>query len=163
MEQSQSGATPALTYLIERGIACEELTYEHTDGFEGGFGVEAAAKLGASTDDVFKTLMLEADSRAVAVLIPASHRLSLKKVARSIGAKRAELMDPKKAQQRSGYVVGGISPFGQKQPHELVVDEGVLALTHMIVSGGRRGLSLRMKVTDFLDVSRATVADIVAQ
>lgn len=163
MTQSRTGATPALTYLLERGVECEELTYRHTDGFDGGFGAEAAAKLGASPDEVFKTLMLEVDGQAIAALIPASHRLSHKKVARSVGAKRAEFMDPQKAQQRSGYVVGGISPFGQKQSHDLVIDECALALTHIIVSGGRRGLSLRIKVTDFLDITGARVADIVAQ
>lgn len=163
MSHSSAGATPALTYLNQHGVSFEELSYQHSDDFAGGFGAEAATKLGASSDEVFKTLMLEVDGEPVAALVPASHRLSHKKVARAMGGKRAEFMEPSKAQHRSGYVVGGISPFGQKQPHRVVLDEGALALTSIIVSGGRRGLSIRMRVTDFLDTTDAVIADICAQ
>lgn len=163
MSDSPAGATPALIYLNERGVPFEEMSYRHSDHFSGGYGTEAATQLGASRDEVFKTLMLEVDGEAVAALVPASRRLSQKKVARAVGGKRAEFMEPGKAQQRSGYVVGGISPFGQKHPHRILLDEGALELTGIIVSGGRRGLSIRMRVTDFLDTTEALVADICAQ
>ncbi|MDO5719644.1 MAG: aminoacyl-tRNA deacylase [Actinomycetaceae bacterium] len=163
MSHSLAGATPALTYLNARGVLFDELWYRHSDDFLGGYGVEAATRLGASRDEVFKTLMLDVDGEPVAALVPASHRLSQKKVARAMGSKRAEFMEPSKAQQRSGYVVGGISPFGQKHPHRVVLDERALALTSIIVSGGRRGLSIRLKVTDFLQETEAVVADICAR
>lgn len=158
----QAASTPAVAFLIEKGAPFTELHYEHSDDFEGGFGQEAAEKLGASTAEVFKTLMVEVDGEPGCVLVPADHRMSLKKVAKSFKGKRADMMSPAKAQRRTGFVVGGISPFGQKNQAPIVIDESCLNLDYVIVSGGRRGFSVRMKVTDFLEVTDAGVFDILA-
>lgn len=158
----QAASTPAVAFLIEQGAVFEELEYEHTDDFEGGFGAEASEKLSIAPAEVFKTLMVEIDGDPGCVLVPVDHRMSLKKVAKAFNGKKADMMPANKAQNRTGFIVGGISPFGQKNQAPLVIDESCLNLENVIVSGGRRGFSLRMKVTDFLEVSGADVADILA-
>ncbi|MDO5049171.1 MAG: YbaK/EbsC family protein [Actinomycetaceae bacterium] len=112
----QTASTPAVAFLIERGVPFDQLEYEHTDDFTGGFGAEASQKLGIAPAEVFKTLMVEADTEPSCVLVPVDHRMSLKKVAKALHAKKAEMMPANKAQNRTGYIVGGISPFGQKNP-----------------------------------------------
>ncbi|MDO5035096.1 MAG: Cys-tRNA(Pro) deacylase [Actinomycetaceae bacterium] len=158
----QSASTPAVAFLLERGVEFEELHYNHAAEFDRGFGVEAAEKLGFAFAEVFKTLMVEVDGDAKCVLVPVDHRMSLKKVSRAFGGKRANMLAPDKAQRRTGYVVGGISPFGQKTPAPILIDESCLELDYVVVSGGRRGFSVRLEVLDFLEVSGAQTADILS-
>jgi Cys-tRNA(Pro)/Cys-tRNA(Cys) deacylase len=94
---------------------------------------------------VFKTLMVEVDGGLACAVVPASGMLDLKALARVLGGKKAELADPPQAERATGYVVGGISPLGQKRHHRTVIDETAQLFDTVFVSGGRRGLSVELE------------------
>lgn len=123
-------------------------------------GRRAAAALGLDPDAVFKTLVVVADGALVIAAVPVSSRLSTKRVAAAVGAKRAELCEPGEAERVTGYVVGGISPFGQRRRLPTVVDETVRSLETVYVSGGRRGLDVGVAPDDLLRLTGAHVAAI---
>jgi Cys-tRNA(Pro)/Cys-tRNA(Cys) deacylase len=125
-----------------------------------GFGLEAAAALGLDPDRVYKTLMVNADGRLVVAVVPVSGMLDLKALARAVGASKAAMADVKEAERATGYVAGGISPFGQKRPHPTVVDETVELWDTVYVSGGRRGLDVEIAPADLVEVTGAIVADV---
>ncbi len=153
--------TPAVRELEQAGIAFTLHEYDRGDATEG-FGREAAEALGLDPDRVFKTLVVVADDELVVAVVPVSGRLSLKRVAAAVGAKRAQLCDPAVAERSSGYVVGGISPFGQRRRLRTVVDETVDTFDVVYVSGGRRGLDLGLRPVDLVAATGATVAAITA-
>ncbi len=134
-----------------------------TDDEDLGYGRAAARALGVDEARVFKTLLVAvhgaATSRAVGV-VPVSGQLSLKGIAQALGAKRAEMLDPKQAERLTGYVVGGISPFGQRRPLPTVVDETCANHATIYVSGGRRGVDIEIAPSDLITVLNATVATI---
>jgi Cys-tRNA(Pro)/Cys-tRNA(Cys) deacylase len=125
-----------------------------------GFGLEAAAALGLDPDRVYKTLMVNADGRLVVAVVPVSGMLDLKALARAVGASKAAMADVKEAERATGYVAGGISPFGQKRPHPTVVDETVELWDTVYVSAGRRGLDVEIAPADLVEVTGAIVADL---
>jgi len=114
-----AGATPATAALTRAGVAFTEHTYAHDPG-AASYGLEAAAALGLVPEQVFKTLMVSVDGRLVVGIVPVSGQLDLKAVAAAVGGKRAAMADPAAAQRATGYVVGGISPVGQRRPHSTV-------------------------------------------
>jgi len=126
------------------------------------FGAHAAAKLGVDPDQVFKTLLATADGAPVVAIVPVSGKLSLKAVGKALGRKRVEMCDPVLAERLTGYVRGGISPFGQKKQLPTVLDEMALAFDLIHVSGGRRGLDLVVAPDDLIRQVGAIVADIAA-
>ncbi len=153
--------TPAILELDAAGIAYSVHEYEH--GTErSDFGIEAAEKLGLDPDQVFKTLLVTADGEQVVAIVPVSGKVGLKAVGRAIGAKRTEMCDPAVAERITGYVRGGISPFGQKKRLATVVDEIALVFDTIYVSGGKRGLDIGVAHGDLVDLLDATVADIAA-
>jgi Cys-tRNA(Pro)/Cys-tRNA(Cys) deacylase len=109
---------------------------------------------------VFKTLFVSVDGRLVVGIVPVSGQLDLKAVAAAVGGKKAVMADPADAERATGYVVGGISPIGQKKAHPTVLDESALGFETVYVSGGRRGLDLGLSPEDLVGVTRATVAPI---
>ena len=109
---------------------------------------------------MFKTLLVSVDGRLVVGVVPVSGQLDLKAVAAAVGGKKATMADPADAERATGYVVGGISPIGQKRPHPTVLDESALGFDTVYVSGGRRGLDLGLAPADLVRVTRATVAAI---
>jgi Cys-tRNA(Pro)/Cys-tRNA(Cys) deacylase len=111
-------------------------------------------------DRVFKTLFAEVDGRLVVGIVPVSGQLDLKAVAAAFGGKTAAMADPADAERASGYVVGGISPVGQKRLHPTVLDESALALPTVFVSGGKRGLDLELAPADLVRATKATTARI---
>lgn len=153
-------ATPATTFLKSRGVAFDLLEYEH-DPRAAAYGLEACEKLGLDPSAVFKTLVVcdEAKAHALA-LVPAAERLSLPAAARALGWKRAAMADPAAAQRLTGYVLGGISPFGTKRPLPVVADATLLGLERVHVSGGRRGLEIGLAPTDLAASLSAVVAEI---
>lgn len=162
--------TPAVKELEAAGVDFEISEYERHlsgDGDLHDFGREAAEALGLSTDEVFKTLVVDVDlgggstDRVVAVL-PVSCQLSMKSVAAAVGAKKATMCDPADAERSSGYVVGGISPLGQRKRLRTVVDESAELFERIYVSGGRRGLDIGLAPGDLVAVLDATVAPITA-
>ena len=131
--------------------------YEHTAGAPS-YGGEAADALGLSHDEVFKTLVARVDGRLVTAVVPVSGSLDLKALAAAVGGKKAAMAEPADAERATGYVVGGISPLGQRSPMPTVVDDSVLALDAVFVSAGRRGLQVRLAPADLLRVSGARTA-----
>jgi Cys-tRNA(Pro)/Cys-tRNA(Cys) deacylase len=154
-----TGATPATMALTRAGVAFTEQGYEH-DPVAGSYGVAAAEALGLPPEQVFKTLLTSVDGRLVVGIVPVSGRLDLKAVAAAVGGKKASMADPAEAERATGYVVGGISPFGQRRVHPTVLDDSALAYDTVYVSGGRRGLDLGLAPSDLVRVTGAVVAAI---
>ncbi len=151
--------TPAIDVLERAGIAHRVHEYERGEVLRD-FGQEAADALGLPAEQVFKTLVVEGDGELAVAVIPVSCRLSLKAVAAALGWKRATMADPAAAQRSSGYVVGGISPIGQRRALRTVVDETVGLFEAVYVSGGRRGLDVELAPGDLVELLGATTADI---
>jgi len=154
-----AGGTPATVALTRAGVAFTEHAYEH-DPAAPSYGLEAAEVLGLDPARVFKTLLASVDGRLVVAIVPVSGQLDLKAVAAAVGGKRAVMADPAAAERATGYVVGGISPVGQKRSHPTVLDESAQAFDTVYVSAGRRGLDLGIAPADLVRVTGATVARI---
>lgn len=154
--------TPAVAACIAAGIDHDVHQFPHSADH---FGDEAAAWLGehrgVTAGRIFKTLVVELHGKrsglAVAV-VPVTGRLDLKAAAKALGASKAELADPAAAQRSSGYVVGGISPLGQKRALPTVIDESARDHGTVFVSGGRRGLDIELAPADLAALTRATFA-----
>jgi Cys-tRNA(Pro)/Cys-tRNA(Cys) deacylase len=154
------GGTPAIIALTAAGVQFH--VHDFADmPLDGGYGKAAAAALGVEQERVFKTLIATIDGSDHAVgIVPVSGQLSLKELAVALGAKRAEMCDPQTAERLTGYVVGGISPFGQKRPLLTVIDETCILFDTIFVSGGRRGLDIEIVPDDLIAVLSARTAPI---
>lgn len=126
------------------------------------FGREAADALGLDHDRVFKTLVVVADGEMIVAVVPVSCQLSMKRVAAAVGAKKATMCDPARAEVSTGYVVGGISPIGQRKLLRTVIDETAELFDTVYVSGGRRGVDIGLAPGDLVAVLDAIVAPITA-
>ena len=151
--------TPAIRALEAAGVPFTLHEYEH-DPSARSFGLEAAEALGVDPDQVFKTLLVTADGAQAVGIVPVTCSLSLKAMGAALGRKRVEMCDPAVAQRVTGYVLGGISPFGQKKRLPSVIDETCELYDTIYVSGGRRGLDLGVAPADLVRLLDATVADI---
>ena len=151
--------TPATVALVAAGIAFTEHPYAH-DPAAASFGLEAAEALGIEPDRVFKTLLADVDGRLVVGVVPVTGKLDLKALAAAVGGKKAAMADPAVAERRTGYVVGGISPVGQKTAHPTVLDETVDLWDTVFVSGGRRGFDIELSPADLARVTGAVIAAI---
>ena len=153
--------TPAVVAARRAKISFLLREYEH-DPDAPSYGIEAAQALGLDPGCVFKTLVAEGDGRQLVVaLVPVACTLDLKALAAAIGAKRVAMADPAAAERVTGYVVGGISPLGQKKRLAMVIDDSVLALDTVYVSAGRRGLEIALAPADLIrlcDAATATIA-----
>jgi Cys-tRNA(Pro)/Cys-tRNA(Cys) deacylase len=143
--------------LQAAGVAHRVLRYHH-DPAAASFGEEAARVLGLDPASVGKTLVARVDGALVVAVVPVTDRLDLKALARAVGGRRAAMADPGDAERATGYVVGGISPLGQRRHLPVVVDAPLAALDEIFVSGGRRGLELGLAPGDLLRLCRATTA-----
>jgi len=159
MAKKAAGGTAATVALTRASVPFTLHPYEH-DPAAPSYGLEAAAALGVTPDRVFKTLFAEVDGRFVVGVVPVSGQLDLKAIAAAVGGKKAVMADPAAAERVSGYVVGGISPVGQRKLHPTVVDESALGFETVFVSGGKRGLDLELAPADLVAVTKATVASI---
>lgn len=151
--------TPATLVLDAAGVAFRAHPYDHDPGADS-FGLEAAAALGVEPERVFKTLLAEVDGELIVGVVPVTARLHLKSLAGAVGGKRATMADPAIAERRTGYVVGGISPIGQKRPHTTVVDETAELFDTIYVSGGRRGFDIELAPAELIRITDAILADI---
>jgi Cys-tRNA(Pro)/Cys-tRNA(Cys) deacylase len=145
--------------LLRAGVAHQVHRYEH-DPAVASYGLEAAEALGLDGSQVFKTLVTDAGGRLVVAVVPIEALLDLKALAAAMGAKSAEMADPSAAERATGYVVGGISPVGQKRRLPTVVDESAAAWETVFVSGGRRGLEIELAPRDLLAVTQGRLAPI---
>ena len=152
--------TPATTAAARAGIAFAVHEYEHDPAAES-YGLEAAAALGVDPARVYKTLVVADDRGRLAVaIVPVAARLNLKAIAATLGSKKADLAAPADAERANGYVVGGISPLGQRKRLPAVIDAGVLRHETVYVSAGRRGLELELAPADLIALTGATPAPI---
>lgn len=161
MARRHTAATPGLRALTAAGIAHTVHAYHH-DPQVTDFGAEAARALGMDAHRVFKTLIADSTEGLVVTILPVSGRLDLKALARALGRKHLQLADPARAERSSGYVVGGISPFGQRTALPTVLDSSALTLTTILVSAGRRGLDVEVAPSDLVTLLDAVVADITS-
>ena len=153
--------TPAVVALQDLGIAYTIHEYERGDDLRD-FGREAADELGLDRDQVFKTLVVVADDELVVAIVPVSCQLSMKRVAAAAGAKKATMCDPAVAERSSGYIVGGISPIGQRKQLRTLIDETAELFDTVYVSGGKRGMDIGLAPADLVAVLDAIVAPITA-
>lgn len=165
--QPYRASTPATALLTAAGIRFTVHQFDNgVPAGEHGYGKAAAASLGVHESRVFKTLLVAVHGASSATtghavgVVPVSGQLSLKAMAAALGVKRVEMLDPVSAERLTGYVVGGISPFGQKRRLDTVVDTSALAHGTVFVSGGRRGLDLEISPVDLVSVLDAVTADI---
>ncbi len=154
--------TPAIELLERLGIPHRIIEYHH-DPAATSYGDEAVEATGVEADAVFKTLMVTLDNGSMVVgVVPVATRLDLKAIAAVAGSKRARMADPADAERRTGYVAGGISPFGQKHPSPVFVDEWATALDLVYCSGGRRGLEIAVAPEAFTAALGAKFAAIAS-
>lgn len=151
--------TPATKQLDRLGIEYRTVGYDHDRG-ASSYGLEAASALGLDPDSVFKTLLAVVDGSLVVACVPVAGMLDLKALARAAEGKKAVMADPALAEKTTGYVVGGISPLGQRKHLPTFIDELCAVLDEIHVSGGRRGLEIALAPADLVRVLNATVAPI---
>jgi len=125
-----------------------------------GYGVAVAEAIGMSGSRVFKTLVAEVDDQPVAAVLPVDRRLSTKKLARAVGGRSCSLVAPATAERLTGYVTGGISPFGQRRNLRVILDDSASGLETIAVSGGQRGIQLELAPEALLAVTGGILAAI---
>ncbi len=159
-KRKQAG-TPAIQQLTIQGIAFGVVEYER-GADSGSYGQEAAKALNVDPGLICKTLLVElADGELVVAVIPVTGQLNLRALARAAGTKKAVLAPALSAERKTGYVVGGISPFGQRNAHRTFVDESVEQAEEVFISGGRRGLEVVVAAEVFVDVLGAIFVPLV--
>jgi Cys-tRNA(Pro)/Cys-tRNA(Cys) deacylase len=152
--------TPATLALDSLGIS---YTLHKFDSVAGtGFGKEAAKSMDLDENQIFKTIIFGDKNMAAVGIAPVSRKIGTKKLAAAVGLRSIEPMDATLAQRLTGYVVGGISPFGQKKALTTVIDTSAHLFENIYVSGGRRGLEICIAPTDLVSVLGAITAEIQA-
>ncbi|MFD4632219.1 Cys-tRNA(Pro) deacylase [Streptomyces sp. NPDC058284] len=158
-KKQQSGGTPATVALTAAGTDFTVHAYEH-DPAHPSYGEEAAEAMGVSPDRVFKTLVAEVDGELTVAVVPVAGSLDLKALAAAVSGKRAVLADPVAAERTTGYVLGGISPLGQRKRLRTVLDDSASAHATICVSAGRRGLEVELAPGDLAELTGAVLAPI---
>lgn len=152
--------TPAIALLKKQKVTHQVVTYDHDPQAES-YGLEAAEKLGVPAENIFKTLLVTNDKKELFVgIVPVLKKLDLKEIAHAVGAKKVEMANPDVAQRVTGYLVGGISPLGQKKRLVTVIDDSAEELDIIYVSGGRRGLDIALAPKDLAELLKAQFAPI---
>ncbi|WP_141013786.1 Cys-tRNA(Pro) deacylase [Nocardioides sambongensis] len=149
-----AGGTPAIDALTRDGAPFTVHSYDH-DPRRTSFGEEAAEVLGLPVDRVFKTLLADVDGGLTVAVVPVAGQLDLKALAKVAGGRRAAMADPAAAERATGYVVGGISPLGQKRRLPTVVDSSAGEHPTIFVSAGRRGLEVELAAADLVRLTGA--------
>jgi Cys-tRNA(Pro)/Cys-tRNA(Cys) deacylase len=152
-----AGQTRATQLLARERVPFAVHPYSHDPRAES-FGVEAARALDVSPERIFKTLVAAVGSRLACGVVPVAGRLDLKALAAAVGGKRAELADTAAAERATGYVVGGISPLGQRTRLPIIVDTSALEFQTVFVSAGQRGLQVELAPADLVRLTGATVS-----
>ncbi|MCC5900913.1 MAG: Cys-tRNA(Pro) deacylase [Halomonas sp.] len=154
--------TPAINSAKQAGIIFQLHEYHH-DAAAHSYGLEAAEKLGVSVDQVFKTLVVKLDGKQLAVgIVPVNCQLGLKQIAKAAGAKKAMMAAPEEVERTTGYVLGGVSPLGQKKRLPTFIDASAQAFPTLYVSAGRRGLEIELSPNDLAALSQGRFAALSA-
>jgi Cys-tRNA(Pro)/Cys-tRNA(Cys) deacylase len=157
-----SKTTRATQALVKSGVSFTVHTYEYDPNAER-IGLQAAEAIGEEPHRVLKTLMAEVDGRPVCVVVPSDREVSMKKLAAAFGGKSAAMMKPAIAEKATGYVVGGISPFGQKKAVPTAIEAAAMEEPLVYMNGGQRGLQVRLSPSDAKAVLNALIASVVAE
>ena len=161
-EVAVSKQTRATEMLAKAGLPFSVHSYDYDPGAER-IGLQAAEALQQPPERVLKTLMASVDGKPVCVLVPSDREVSIKKLAAVFGGKAAQMMKPADAERISGYKVGGISPFGQKRKVPTAIEAGALAHDLVFITGGQRGLQVRLDPRAAAQVLEAIAASLVAE
>ncbi len=153
-------ATPAVKALEKAGVAHTLHLYDPEHSSDVGHGEAAVAALDADPRQVFKTLVARVDGVLTVAVVPVSGSLDLKALAAAVRARRAAMADPTDAERATGYVVGGISPLGQRRALPTVVDDSALSFATVMVSAGRRGLQVELAPADLVRLTHGRTAPI---
>ena len=152
--------TPAINAAKKAKISYLLHEYTHEPA-EESYGLEAAHKLGIAEKRIFKTLVIDSGINDLVVgIVPVSSRLSMKLLAKSVGAKKATMAAAIEVERSTGYVLGGVSPLGQKKKLKTVIDSSALDYATIFVSAGRRGLEIELAPNDLLTLTNAVFANI---
>ncbi|PIE48096.1 MAG: Cys-tRNA(Pro) deacylase [Gammaproteobacteria bacterium] len=155
--------TPAITLAKQKKLDYKIHEYTH-DAAAASYGLEAAEKLGIPSTQVFKTLVVTDDKGKLAVaILPVNKKLNLKKIAKAIGAKKTNMADPQLVEKNTGYVLGGVSPLGQKKRLTTVIHTSAKIQKTIYVSAGKRGLEIELPPMQLVEVLSAKFADVVQQ
>lgn len=156
-KRKASGGTQATVALTAAGVEFTVHEYAH-DARAESYGLEAAEAMGIDPARVFKTLFADLDGALVVGVVPVAGQLDLKALARALDGRKATMADPRAAERATGYVVGGISPLGQRKAHPTVVDSSALDHETVFVSAGRRGMEVELSPAELVRLTAARVA-----
>ena len=152
--------TPAIQMLKSSNVSFTTLSYEH-DVNNTNYGLEAVEKLNLNSAQVFKTLVLETSEQQLIVAVtPVTQQVNLKQLAKLCVVKKVMLAEPQKVQASTGYILGGVSPLGQKKRLTTSIDITAKALTTIYVSGGKRGVELALSPSALAQLTQARFVDI---
>tara|TARA_B100001059_G_scaffold137104_1_gene137428 strand:- start:1680 stop:2141 length:462 start_codon:yes stop_codon:yes gene_type:complete len=150
--------TPAIALLEKQKIKFEILSYEH-DANNGHYGLEAVEKLNLNSEQVFKTLVLEThEGELIVAITPVSQQVNLKQLAKVAKTKKMALAAPQKVNASTGYILGGVSPIGQKKRLKTYIHSSASEFEIIYVSAGKRGLELKLAIDDIAELTKATFA-----
>ena len=154
--------TPAIDLAKKQGIHYQVHQYQH-DATAASYGLEAVEKLNLNPEQVFKTLVVQLDNKQLAVaVLPVSNQLSMKIIAKALGAKKAEMANAQDVMRSTGYVLGGVSPLGQKKRLPTVIDSSAQQFNSIFISAGKRGLEIELAPTDLAELLGASFAALKA-
>lgn len=150
--------TPGIDTARKAKVSHSIHEYSHDPSSES-YGSEAAEKMGVDPRRVFKTLVVSIDGKELAVgVVPVTAMLSMKRIAKAAGGKKATMADPAEVQRTTGYVLGGVSPLGQKKRLKTFIDESAAGFDTLFVSAGRRGLEIELAPADLQKLTGARLA-----
>jgi len=149
-----------VTVLEKAAVAHTLHPYDPDHPDAHGYGEAAVAALGTDPRQVFKTLLARVDGALTVAVVPVAGMLDLKALAAAVGGRKAVMADPADAERATGYVVGGISPLGQRKALPTVVDDSALQFGTVMVSAGKRGLQVELAPADLVRLTRARTAPI---
>jgi len=150
--------TPAIALLEKQKIKFEILSYQHNAN-NGHYGLEAVEKLNLNSEQVFKTLVLEThEGELIVAITPVSQQVNLKQLAKVAKTKKMALAAPQKVNASTGYILGGVSPIGQKKRLKTYIHSSASEFEVIYVSAGKRGLELKLAIDDIAGLTKATFA-----
>lgn len=152
--------TPAINLAKQRKLTYQLHEYTHDEG-AASYGLEAAEKLAVAAIQIFKTLVIVTDLGTLAVaVVPVTTTLNLKKMAKALGCKKVQMAEPKQVERSTGYVLGGVSPLGQKKRLSTFIDSSAAEQITIYVSAGRRGLEIELPPAQLATTLNASFVDI---
>lgn len=152
--------TPAINLAKKLKVEHQIHEYQH-DSKADSYGLEASEKLGVSPDRVFKTLVVNTGEQLVVAVLPVNQKLDLKRVAKAVKAKKAVMAEPKLVERTTGYVLGGVSPLGQKKRLTTLIHQSAREFESIYVSAGRRGLEIELSAQDLKQALKADLCEII--